>query len=112
MGSACDPEAAIARLGGDVELYQELIRSFLDDSAGLLPRLADAIAVGDADEVHKSSHNLKGTAATCGATSVAAICTELEESALQRKLSRAAGLFAQLKVELASAARELAPYYG
>jgi two-component system sensor histidine kinase/response regulator len=112
MSSVCEPEAAIARLGGDVELYQELIRSFLDDSAGLVPQLAKAVAAGDAEWVHKASHNLKGTAATCGATSVAAVCMKLEVSALERDLLPAASLFAQLKVELTEAARQLSAYYG
>src|SRR6266481_269446 len=112
MSGVCEPEAAIARLGGDVELYKELIRSFLDDSAGLVPRLAEAVAAGDDEAVHKASHNLKGTAATCGATSVAAVCAKLEESALKRDLSTAAGLFAQLHIELAEAAQQLSGYYG
>lgn len=112
MSGVCEPEAAIARLGGDVELYQELIRSFLDDSAGLVPRLAEAIAAGDAEAVHKASHNLKGTAATCGATSVAAVCAKLEQSALERDLSPVAGWFAELNLELTEAARRLSVYYG
>jgi HPt (histidine-containing phosphotransfer) domain-containing protein len=112
MSGVCEPEAAIARLGGDVELYQELIRSFLDDSAGLVPRLAEAVAAGDSEAVHKASHNLKGTAATCGATSVADVCAKMEQSALERDLSPVADLFAQLNLELAEAARRLSDYYG
>ena len=111
MGGTFEPEAAIARLGGDVELYRELIRSFLDDSAGLLPRLEAAMATADAQGVHKAAHNLKGTAATCGAMSVAAVATELERSGLERDLSQADDQFARLKAELADARRELAPYY-
>jgi HPt (histidine-containing phosphotransfer) domain-containing protein len=112
MSGSCEPEAALARLGGDLELYQELIRSFLDDSAGLVPRLAAAVADDDDEGVHKAAHNLKGTAATCGAVSVAAVCTELEQAALARNMSQAASRFAQLQVELAEAARQLAAYYG
>lgn len=111
MGKAFEPEAAIARLGGDVELYRELLRSFLDDSAGLLPRLEAAIASADAQGVHKAAHNLKGTAATCGAISVATMASELERSGLEHDLSQIHEQFSQLNRELTDARRELAPYY-
>lgn len=111
MGGAFEPEVAIARLGGDVELYRELIRGFLDDSAGLMPRLEKAIAAADSGAIHKAAHNLKGTAATCGAISVAAVATELERSGLDRNLAEVPEQFSRLKHELAEARRELAQYY-
>jgi HPt (histidine-containing phosphotransfer) domain-containing protein len=111
MGEAFEPEAAIARLGGDLELYRELVRSFLDDSAGIVPRLEAGIACADAEAVHKAAHNLKGTAATCGALGVATAATELERSGLNRDLSQVPEQFSRLKRELADARRELMPYY-
>jgi HPt (histidine-containing phosphotransfer) domain-containing protein len=111
MGGSFEPEAAIARLGGDLELYRELIQSFLDDSAGLLPRLEAAIAAAEAEAVHKAAHNLKGTAATCGAIAVAEVATELERSGLDRDLSRVNDQFSRLKRAMTEARRELARYY-
>jgi HPt (histidine-containing phosphotransfer) domain-containing protein len=111
MSDAFESEAAIARLGGDLELYRELVRSFLDDSAGLVPRLEAAVTAADAQGVHKAAHNLKGTAATCGAISVAAIATELERSGVERDLSQAHEQLSRLKSALADARRELSAYY-
>jgi two-component system, sensor histidine kinase and response regulator len=111
MGDSCEPEAAIGRLGGDLELYRELVRSFLSDSAGLLPRLQAAIAASDADAVHKAAHSLKGVAATCGAVAVAEAAANLEASALDRNLSVASELVDQLHAGMAGAANRLAVYY-
>lgn len=110
MADACEPEAAIARLGGDLELYRDLVRSFLSDSAGLIPRLESAIGGSDRDDAHKAAHNLKGTAATCGAVSVANVSGRLESTALAGDFSAARSLLAELKTEIAKAAGQLAPY--
>jgi HPt (histidine-containing phosphotransfer) domain-containing protein len=75
-----------------------------------LPRLEAAIAAADLLTVHKAAHNLKGTAATCGAISVAEAASELERSGLDGDLSPAPEQFLRLKREFAEARRELAPY--
>ncbi|HEV2970394.1 MAG TPA: Hpt domain-containing protein [Pirellulales bacterium] len=111
MGGPCEPQAAIGRLGGDLELYRELVRSFLNDSAGLLPRLRAAISAGDADALHKAAHGLKGVAATCGAVGVAEVAASLEASAVDRNLSVIGELNERLHAELAGAANLLAVYY-
>jgi len=111
MDSDCEPEAAVERLGGDLQLYRELVQSFLDDSAGLLPRLADALAAGDCDGVHRAAHCLKGTAATCGAIAVANVCAELERTALEKDLANGRQQLDELHFRMREAAGRLATYY-
>jgi two-component system, sensor histidine kinase and response regulator len=111
MDSVCEPEAAVERLGGDLQLYRELVQSFLDDSAGLLPRLASALAAGDCDGVHRAAHCLKGTAATCGAIAVANVCAELERTALEKDLGNGRERLDELQSRVREAAGRLAAYY-
>jgi two-component system sensor histidine kinase/response regulator len=111
MDSVCEPEAAVERLGGDLQLYRELVQSFLDDSAGLLPRLTSALAAGDCDGVHRAAHCLKGTAATCGAIAVADVCAKLERSALERDLGNGRERLDELHSRMREAAGLLAAYY-
>jgi HPt (histidine-containing phosphotransfer) domain-containing protein len=110
MAAKCEPDAAIARLGGDRELYRDLVRSFLSDSSGLIPRLESGIQASDPVDVHKAAHNLKGTAATCGAVAVAGVCARLESTALAGNLSAADSLLAELRSEIGEAACQLASY--
>jgi two-component system, sensor histidine kinase and response regulator len=112
MDSACEPEAAIQRLGGDEQLYRELVQSFVDDTAGMVPRLIAALAAGDCEGVHRAAHCLKGTAATCGALAVASACAQIEQSALDKNLGQSEQQFDELRACLREAAAHLASYCG
>ena len=110
MDPVCEPEAAIQRLGGDAQLYCELVQSFVDDSAGLVPRIAAALSAKDMEGVHRAAHCLKGTAATCGALAVASACAEIEQSALDKDLGQSEQQFDELRIRLREAAVQLARY--
>jgi HPt (histidine-containing phosphotransfer) domain-containing protein len=112
MDSVCEPEAALQRLGGDVQLYRELVQSFVDDSAGLLPRLDAAVAAADYEGVHRAAHCLKGTAATCGALAVADACAAIEQSGLDKDLRHSERQLKELRGQLREAASRLASFYG
>jgi len=77
--SCCEVDAAIDRLGGDIELYNDLVTRFLDDTAGSRQRLEAAIQQSDAAMIHRAAHGLKGLAASIGAVEVANSLAELEE---------------------------------
>lgn len=83
---ACDTESAIRRLGGATDLFRDLLRALVNDTAGHLSRLRAAVAASDAASVHQAAHSLRGLAATCGADGVAQAAGELEE------LGRSSGL--------------------
>lgn len=110
MESGCEPEAAVERLGGDLQLYRELVQSFLDDSAGLLPRLTAALAAADCEGVHRAAHCLKGTAATCGAVAVANACADLERAAFQNDLAQGQQQIAEVRNRMREAAVWLGSY--
>ena len=58
---------AIGNLGGDHELYAQVVQIFLDDIVVQLASLDVALAAGDFATARRAAHTLKGTSATLGA---------------------------------------------
>lgn len=109
--AACNPEAALDRLGEDRELYRDVLVRFFADSPASLDRIGEAIENDDGDELHRASHSYKGLAAMSGTDQVARTAAELEQLGRSNQLAAASDLLARMKQELASARAELAPYY-
>src|SRR5213075_1746737 len=57
-----DGAALVSRFEGDRDLAVVVVEAFLDESAGLLVAIAQAIAGGDSDALRMSAHRLKGSA--------------------------------------------------
>lgn len=73
-----DIGAALGRLGGDRELYCEIIGFFLEDAPPLLAELRRAADVVDAAAVRSTAHALKGLAAGCGGVRAAEAAQRVE----------------------------------
>ena len=84
---AVDLKAALARLGGDVDLYRQLYPMFREDAQAMLGRLGDLLAGGQRLEAQAVLHTLKGLAATMGAMGLAA-AAEQAEQAMSREASQ------------------------
>jgi polar amino acid transport system substrate-binding protein len=108
---ACDPEAALVRLGDDRDLYREVLERFFAESPAALGRIQSAITRRDAPELHRAAHSFKGLAAMSGSEQVARTAAELEQLGKVNQLDAVNGLFIRLEQELASARQELGPYY-
>nr|WP_295786709.1 response regulator [Rhodoferax sp.] len=70
--TALDTNAALARLGGNTDIYWRALRSFVDQVATLTEHITTALAArsqgsGDSRALHAALHELKGVAATVGA---------------------------------------------
>jgi CheY-like chemotaxis protein len=63
-----DQLAAVERFGGDLPLYDEVLRDFVRQEADTPQRIRDALANGDLATAQRTCHTLKGLAATIGAT--------------------------------------------
>lgn len=63
-----DRAVAIEHIGGNVDIYREVIASFLADQVGTAGKLRALLAAADIATAHRIAHTLKGTAATIGAT--------------------------------------------
>ena len=55
--------AALSRLGGDADLFQDLAQFFLEDTPDLLQTMRMAITSKDAAELERAAHSMKGLAA-------------------------------------------------
>jgi HPt (histidine-containing phosphotransfer) domain-containing protein len=108
---ACDPAAALARLGGDEELYREVLQRFFADSPHSLARISAALDRGSGDELHRAAHSYKGLALMSGTEDIARTALALEQLGRQGQLAEAPPLLARLGQELERAQAELAPYY-
>lgn len=62
-----DRSAALSRMGGDEQLFREMVDYFLTDSADLRIKLRQAIDQRDGPEVERTAHVLKGLASNFGA---------------------------------------------
>jgi CheY-like chemotaxis protein len=79
--TAFDRAAALARVGNDAAVLDELTRLFVDDSARTVERMREALRRGDAKELRDAAHALRGSAAYVGAGLVAAAAHRLETMA-------------------------------
>lgn len=73
-----DLDAALARLGGNMGLYQQIYRMFCVDAGFMVGQLANLVATGRRQEAQRVSHTLKGLGATMGATVLAAAAQQAE----------------------------------
>lgn len=75
-------DGAIARFDGDLEIYLDLLETFLGVGAPDFTALAGQLASGNADEARKQVHKLKGGALTIGADGLAAAAGAFESAVI------------------------------
>jgi HPt (histidine-containing phosphotransfer) domain-containing protein len=85
-------------LGGDAEALRDILGTFRDHARSLVAKLDDATRAGVPEGLRALAHDLKGSAATFGATDLAASAGALERAAI-------AGAWADVPA-LAAATRE------
>jgi CheY-like chemotaxis protein/HPt (histidine-containing phosphotransfer) domain-containing protein len=90
--AAADVAATIERLGGDLELLQNFIEVFDEDSPQLLQSICAAAALGDWGALRRSAHALRGLAANFDARILAELAHRLERVGIDEPLESAAAL--------------------
>jgi PAS domain S-box-containing protein len=78
VGSAYDRAAAVERLGGDEELFNEVAGVFLTDTPGQVAQIRQAVKAGDAEGLRRAAHGLKGAAGYVGGQATADAARALE----------------------------------
>jgi two-component system sensor histidine kinase/response regulator len=76
-----DLAGALARLGGDSDLYRRLLGSFLNDMATLMPSIKALLPAGqpgDRVEAGRLLHTIKGLAATLGVQDLSQVAGQAE----------------------------------
>jgi PAS domain S-box-containing protein len=107
-----DMETAIAHLGGNRELYQELLADFLTLHGDTPTSLATALNQGNGEEARSLAHLLKGVAGTLRAHDLQARARAMEELLRQEgadhaELTRAADLLTEAAAILAVRINEI-----
>jgi len=78
-GPILDEELAMSRVGGDAELLKELAQLFLEEYPRLMAELRQAYEQGDAKQVERSAHGLKGSVANFGAKRAVDAAWQIEQ---------------------------------
>ena len=102
-----DRPAALARVGDDLELLQEIARLFLDDAPNMMSAIEQAIAAHDADALGRSAHTLKGCVSNFGAADAYEAALNLEKLGRTGDLDRAADGMERLRRSLEDLRPEL-----
>ena len=68
-----------SEFGDSPEILAELRDLFCEHVPPLVQRIADAVRAGDAQELARQAHSLKGACSTYGAPRLIALCHDLEE---------------------------------
>jgi signal transduction histidine kinase/DNA-binding response OmpR family regulator/HPt (histidine-containing phosphotransfer) domain-containing protein len=98
-GPAVDGSALMERLGGDRQLFTEVIQAFMDDCPAQLRAIKSAVDGRDVDLVRTTAHTLKGTAGNLSANGLFAAAQTLERVAAERRVEALEAAWRQLAVE-------------
>ena len=97
---AFDYDLALSRLGGDRDLFDDVLEIYLEDAPELLDQAATSLDSGDLPSLQCASHTLKGLAANFGAAAAVAAAYAVELHAGSGQRDRAARALPQLEAEV------------
>lgn len=109
-GPLFDHVGTMQRLGGDEQLLGDLIQFFMEDSPGLLERIKAAHQSGDAKQLERAAHSLKGLASNFGAQTLVHNALALELLGKAGDIHSAASFIGKLENGLEQLCAELTPY--
>jgi HPt (histidine-containing phosphotransfer) domain-containing protein len=105
-----DVEAALRRLGGDVQLFDDMAQIVLEDAPTLVHAARQALAESNGPEVRRAAHSLKGMMATIGATYAANAAMRVEHAAAGGNLAAAGDAILPCGEQVAEVCRALQSY--
>jgi HPt (histidine-containing phosphotransfer) domain-containing protein len=100
-------DAALVRVGGDIDLLIEITRLFLDEYPRSLAEVRDGARRADFAVVERSAHGLKGAASNFGAVEVVGAALRIEQMGRARTLEEFPTALATLEAALAALRAEL-----
>jgi len=100
-----DVKVGLKVVSGRLAAYQRVLRMFANGHANDVDTLRDHLRRMEFQEAQRMAHTLKGSAGNIGATGIASLAAELEQSIKQRILDKA-------DVQLGQLATDLAPLIG
>lgn len=106
-----DVEKALNQLGGDRELFNELLAIFLSDLPRLTGAIESAASQADAAGLHAAAHSLKGAASNICAEPTRCVAQQLEKMGQQGELVHVDALLGELHDHLERLREFAAPLY-
>ena len=73
-------------LGLEVDEYRELIELFIDTGSVDFMKIQEGLAGGNADQIMRSAHTIKGAAGNLGLMDVSATAKTIEDNASDNRL--------------------------
>ena len=86
---------------GEPDVLAEVLQLFLEDVPRRIAKLRAACEAGDAVEVYKAAHSLKGSAGNIGAKPLLAVCRQLDDRGRAGDLTGSEHLVDALDAEFA-----------
>lgn len=102
-----DSGEMLDRLGGDEEFLDDVLEVFIDECPKMLEGLRRAIAGGDAHQLERSAHTIKGALLNISAEPAAGIALLLETMGRDADLARGAETLRALETALERLEHEL-----
>ncbi|HEV3057002.1 MAG TPA: response regulator [Vicinamibacterales bacterium] len=99
---AIDREAMLDRLGGDPELYQEVIQLFLEDCPVRLAAIKAAVDAKDREQIRLTAHALKGAAGNLSVGGLFEAAHTLERLGADGRMDAIPAAWRQLATEAAA----------
>jgi HPt (histidine-containing phosphotransfer) domain-containing protein len=87
-------------LGLEVDEYRELIELFIDTGSVDFMKIQEALAGGNADQIMRSAHTIKGAAGNLGLMDVSATAKTIEDNASDNRLDDLAQVVQILKSQI------------
>jgi CheY-like chemotaxis protein/HPt (histidine-containing phosphotransfer) domain-containing protein len=78
-----DIERGIKQVGGDLEMYKELLGDFIEELPGRLQTIQDVFVRKDLVGLSRAAHNLKGIAANLGASELSQYAQRLDKQSVE-----------------------------
>lgn len=103
-----DRALALERVGGDVELLQEMAQLFLEEYPSQLEAIRQAVDAGDPKALERAAHSLKGSIGNFGAAEAHQAAFHLELLGRQGTLEAVHEALAQLEKALQRVESEIA----
>ncbi|MBI4001794.1 MAG: response regulator, partial [Nitrospira defluvii] len=95
--SIFDASTMLANIGGDVDLFDQLIRLFLDRHRAMVHDIEVAIGQADSVALERAAHSMKGTAGNLCAPDVVLLASQLEATARLGTFAEAPALLLRLE---------------
>jgi HPt (histidine-containing phosphotransfer) domain-containing protein len=102
-----DLDAALSRVGGQLDLLKELAALFIDDYPNDLNQIRASLKAHDAKQLERSAHRLKGSVANFGAPGLWALAAEIERKGKTEDWFGVPELVSQLEERLERMKQEL-----